>query len=275
MTVSIYHVDAFARETGEGNPAAVCLLQEERRSEWMQLVAAEMNLSETAFVRKLQEGYELRWFTPETEIELCGHATLASAHIMWGESHVADSEPIRFHTRSGVLTCRRTGDVIEMNFPSTPASEAEAPIGLLDALGVRPSFVGRSKFDMLLVVECEQAVRALKPDFRALGAVTGMRGVIVSSKSDDPSFDFVSRFFAPAAGVDEDPATGSAHCCLGPFWSERLGKSEMTAFQASRRGGIVRVRVESDRVVLGGGAVTVTRGQLFVGTASRRHRGLV
>jgi predicted PhzF superfamily epimerase YddE/YHI9 len=221
-----------------------------------------MNLSETAFVRRLDEGYELRWFSPTVEIDLCGHATLASAHVMWSQEFVPQRELIRFHTKSGVLSCTQAGDSIELDFPATPVSEAVPPAGLLDTLGVRPSFAGRSKFDYFLVVESEEVVRGLRPDFSALRKIPGTRGIIVSSLASDSRFDFISRFFAPGAGVDEDPVTGSAHCCLAPYWSKRLGKSEMTGFQASQRGGVVRVRLDGDRVVLGGKAVTVLIGAL-------------
>lgn len=261
LPIRCFQVDAFTDRPFAGNPAAVCLLSEERDANWMQAVAAEMNLSETAFVRPLGDSFELRWFTPAIEVDLCGHATLASAHALWTEGVVNEGQPIRFHTKSGELTCAKYRDLIELDFPATPAKEATSPEGLLDALDVRPSFVGQSKFDKLVCVESEQVVRSLKPDFARLREIS-MRGVIVTSRSVDPRFDFVSRFFAPGAGIDEDPVTGSAHCCLGPYWSERLGKTEMTAFQASSRGGIVRVRVNGDRVILAGNAVTVLRGEL-------------
>jgi len=262
VTIPIFHVDAFAEKPFEGNPAVVCLLGEERPEGWMQSVAAEMNLSATAFIRPVDRGYELRWFTPTVEIALCGHATLASAHVMWTENVAGRSGPIRFHTKSGILKCNRAGEIIELNFPATSPIETVPESGLLDALRVRPCFAGKSKFDDFLVVESEEIVRSLKPDFQALRSIPGMRGVIVTSTSQDPRYDFVSRFFAPGVGIDEDPVTGSAHCSLAPFWSERLGKSAMTAFQASKRGGIVRVRVESDRAVLGGKATSVLRGEL-------------
>jgi PhzF family phenazine biosynthesis protein len=255
-------IDAFTDRPFAGNPAAVCLLDAERDAGWMQAVAAEMNLSETAFVRPLGDGFELRWFTPAIEVELCGHATLAAAHALWTDGVVTGGTAIRFHTRSGVLTCSQAGEFIELDFPATPAHAAEPPEGLLEALGVAPSFVGRSKFDKFVLVESERVVRALTPDFARLREMQ-MRGVMITSTSDDPRFDFVSRYFAPGAGIDEDPVTGSAHCCLGPFWSERLGKSEMTAYQASARGGVVRVRLNGDRVILGGQAVTVWRGELL------------
>jgi len=261
MGVRCLQIDAFTNRPFSGNPAAVCLLEEERDSVWMQAVASEMNLSETAFIRHLDDGFELRWFTPAIEVDLCGHATLASAHALWTESIVDPSEAIRFHTRSGVLTCTQRGEFIELDFPATPADETEPPVGLVEALGVQPGFIGSSKFDRLLVVESEQAVRSVKPDFAALRQIK-MRGVIVTGLSNDPRFDFVSRYFAPDAGIDEDPVTGSAHCCLGPYWAEQLGKTKMAAFQASARGGEVRVRVNGDRVVLGGQAVTVLKGEL-------------
>ena len=261
-SLRLLQIDAFTDRPFAGNPAAVCLLDKERPTQWMQAVAAEMNLSETAFVRRLDHGFELRWFTPTIEVELCGHATLASAHALWTEGVVEDAEAIVFNTKSGPLTCTRAGDSIELDFPATPPEQAEPPEELLEALGVAPSFVGRSKFDKFVLVESEQVLRALEPDFARLRRLP-MRGVIVTSASDNPRFDFVSRYFAPGAGIDEDPVTGSAHCCLGPLWSERLGKIQMTAFQASARGGIVRVRVAGDRVFLGGQAVTVLEGRLL------------
>jgi PhzF family phenazine biosynthesis protein len=200
-------------------------------------------------------------FTPAIEVELCGHATLASAHALWAEGVVNERQTIPFHTKSGVLTCTREGDFIELDFPATPAQEVEPPTGLLDALGVQSSFVGKSVFDLMVVVESEQVVRSLIPDFTRLKQIP-IRGISVTSQSDDPQFDFVSRYFAPAAGINEDPVTGSAHCCLGPFWGERLAKTEMTAFQAPTRGGVVGVRVAGDRVHLSGQAVTVMRGEL-------------
>ena len=256
-------IDAFTDQPFAGNPAAVCLLGGEKNVGWMQSVAAEMNLSETAFVRKLQNDFELRWFTPAIEVDLCGHATLAAAHAMWSEDEVDPARPIRFHTRSGVLTCSQHGGRIELDFPATLAEKAAPPSGLLEALGVTPTFVGQTKWDKFVVVESEDALRAMCPDFARLNDVD-MRGVIVTSASADAKFDFVSRFFAPRAGVNEDPVTGSAHCCLGPYWAERLGKLEMTAYQASARGGVIHVRVDGDRVVLSGHAATVSRGTLLV-----------
>src|SRR5215471_20280883 len=249
--IPIYQVDAFAEKPFEGNPAAVCLLNETRPAAWMQSVAAEMNLAETAFVRRMGNTFELRWFTPAIEVELCGHATLASAHVLWTEQVVPKGEPVRFETKSGILTCEQTADSIQLDFPSTPAAPVDPPAGLLEALGIRPSFVGQTKFDKFLLLDSEGAVRGLKPDFAALARIPG-RGVIVTSRSSDLRFDFISRYFAPALGVNEDPVTGSGPCCPAPFWSERLCKSGMTAFQASPRSRIVHVRNGGDRVFLSG-----------------------
>lgn len=261
MGIPLIQVDAFADRAFAGNPAAVCLLDDSADAGWMQAVAAEMNLSETAFVRPLGQGFELRWFTPSIEVDLCGHATLAAAHALWMRGVAAGDQPIEFLTRSGELTCTRRGDRIELDFPATPVTEDDYDTALGAALGTGATFVGRSKFDRLVLVDSETVLRDLAPDFRVLSELP-VRGVIVTSASDDAGFDFVSRFFAPAAGVNEDPVTGSAHCALAPFWSERLGKIEMTALQASARSGVVHMRLAGDRVILGGSAVTVLEGEL-------------
>ena len=227
----------------------------------MQSVAGEMNLSETAFLHRREDGYGLRWFTPEVEVDLCGHATLASAHVLWETGEIGRDEKAVFHTRSGVLTASRKGEWIELDFPATPAVAVDAPVELLIALGVEPTFVGKSIFDYLVEVGTEEEVRGVAPDFGLLAGVP-CRGVMVTSRASGGRFDFVSRFFAPGTGVNEDPVTGSAHCTLGPFWQSRMGKSEFLAYQASRRGGEVKVRVADDRVLLGGQAVTVLRGTL-------------
>ncbi|TVQ32042.1 MAG: PhzF family phenazine biosynthesis protein [Phycisphaeraceae bacterium] len=261
--IPIWQIDAFTARPFSGNPAAVCLLDAERDAPWMQSVAAEMNLSETAFVRRIDDGFSLRWFTPGVEVDLCGHATLASAFALWSSGAAEEHEQIRFHTRSGVLTASRDGDIILLDFPTRPASPCDPPNGLLESLGLdSPHYVGATTEDRLLVVTDAPALRALRPDFRRL-AGAAPHGVIVAAASDDPDFDFLSRFFAPAYGVDEDPVTGSAHCCLGPYWSERLGKSDMVARQISRRGGVVHLRARGDRVILGGRAVPVMRGELL------------
>jgi PhzF family phenazine biosynthesis protein len=263
ISLPLVQVDAFTNRPFAGNPAAVCVTDEALDTGLMQHIAAEMNLSETAFVQPRGEEFSLRWFTPATEVDLCGHATLAAAHVLWEEGHWVAERPARFHTRSGLLTAARRGDWIEMNFPATPAAPADAPAGLAEALGASPVFVGRSRFDVLVELAGEAELRGLSPDFRKLNAVAA-RGIIVTSKSNSAEFDFVSRFFAPAVGVDEDPVTGSAHCCLTPFWAERLGKTELKAYQASARGGVLKLKHDGDRVLLAGQAVTVLRGTMLV-----------
>jgi PhzF family phenazine biosynthesis protein len=262
MGIKIYQVDAFTDRPFKGNPAAVCLLPQPRDEAWMQNVAQEMNLSETAFLHRQADGYDLRWFTPAVEVDLCGHATLASAHILWETGLLPPSEEARFHTRSGLLTARQREGTIEMDFPATPAEPVKAPLALSEALGVIATYTGNNVFDYLVEVDSEDTLRKMQPDIGKLKEFP-VRGVIVTSASASTAYDFVSRFFAPAAGVDEDPVTGSAHCCLGPYWSQRLGKEEMVAYQASERGGVVRVRVAGDRVLLGGHAVTVLQGEIL------------
>jgi predicted PhzF superfamily epimerase YddE/YHI9 len=261
----LYQVDAFTAEPFAGNPAAVVLLEGGEDPGWMQRVAAEMNLSETAFLRQVEPGrYRLRWFTPAVEVELCGHATLASAHVLWSEGLASPGQPLRFDTASGPLAARPgDGGAIWLDFPATPAEPVDPPGGLLDALGGGAArFVGRGRFDYLVELAGEAAVHDLAPDVRGLGGL-GSRGVIVTAAAAGPGgYDFVSRYFAPAAGIDEDPVTGSAHCTLGPYWATRLGRAELTGFQASARGGLVQVRPQGDRVLLGGQAVTVLRGRL-------------
>jgi PhzF family phenazine biosynthesis protein len=239
----------------------VCVLPAERDACWMQNVAREMNLSETAFLVRQGSDFNLRWFTPTVEVDLCGHATIASAHVLWEDGHLPPDAQVRFHTRSGLLLADRRGDWIELDFPATLAEPAEPPAGMLQALGAEARFVGRSRFDYLVEVESEQVLRGLNPDHSALRKLT-VRGIIVTARSQTPEFDFVSRFFAPGSGIDEDPVTGSAHCALGPYWSRHLGKSQFTAYQASPRGGVVRVRLNGNRVILAGQAVTVMRAEL-------------
>jgi predicted PhzF superfamily epimerase YddE/YHI9 len=260
----LYQVDAFTAEPFGGNPAAVCLLGEEADPVWMQRVAAEMNLSETAFLHPMEDGrFGLRWFTPTAEVQLCGHATLASAHVLWTEGGAPGDLPLHFATASGELVALQAAGGIQLDFPATRAAEADPPDGLLDALGVAgpARWVGRSRFDYLVELDGEAAVRGLRPDLARLRGVD-VRGTIVTARASTPGVDFVSRFFAPAVGVDEDPVTGSAHCALGPFWAERLGKDDLVGYQASARGGVVGVRPTGDRVLLTGQAVTVLCGQL-------------
>jgi len=263
MAIRIVQVDAFTNKPFSGNPAAVCVLPQAAPEEWMRHVAREMNLSETAFLTPHDDGgFQLRWFTPAVEVALCGHATVASAHVLWEDGHLAAGRQARFHTRSGLLTADQRGDWIELDFPATVVAPAAAPAELLPALGVaRAVFVGKNAFDYLVEVDSEEALRTLSPNHSTLRQVP-VRGVIVTARSQG-EFDFVSRFFAPGSGIDEDPVTGSAHCALGPHWSERLGKSEFTAFQASARGGVVRVKLQGGRVLLGGQAVTVMTGELL------------
>jgi PhzF family phenazine biosynthesis protein len=263
-------VDAFTDRPFSGNPAAVLRLPAWPDDGWLQQVAMEMNLSETAFLVDQADGYRLRWFTPAVEVALCGHATLAAAHVLWSEGHAKATEELRFHTKSGLLRAIKKESRIELDFPIEPPSESPPPAGLLEALGTTARYVGRNRFDYLVEVDSEAEIRRLSPDFARLGRVE-TRGVIVTSRSANPEYDFVSRFFAPRAAVNEDPVTGSAHCCLGPYWQERLGKSEFTAFQASARGGVVHVRVAGDRTFLGGQAVTVLRGEV-VGSADPSSR---
>ena len=264
MAIRIVQVDAFTNQPFGGNPAAVCVLPQPASDEWMRNVAREMNLSETAFLTPHDGGFRLRWFTPAVEVDLCGHATVASAHVLWQDGHLKPGQQARFHTRSGLLLADRRGDWIELDFPAKTAAPAAPPPELLPALGVpHAAFVGKNAFDYLVEMDSEAALRALSPDHTTLRKIP-VRGVIVTARSSGGEFDFVSRFFAPGSGIDEDPVTGSAHCALGPYWSERLGKNEMLAFQASARGGMVRVRLAGDRVLLGGQAVTVMTAELLV-----------
>jgi PhzF family phenazine biosynthesis protein len=261
MTIPLIQVNAFTDRPFAGNPAAVCLLPGPADDSWMQKVAAEINLSETAFLHHGPDGYSLRWFTPVVEVDLCGHATLASAHALWEQGYLQPDQPARFHTRSGLLICSRTATGIEMDFPAKIAEAAPLLPEMAKALGAKPRWVGRNSFDYLVELESEQDVRRLKPDFGLLATIP-VRGTIVTAESSEPGYDFVSRFFAPASGVPEDPVTGSAHCCLGPFWAQRLGKNQLVGSQVSGRGGIVGVRVAGPRVYLTGRAVTVWRGEL-------------
>jgi len=261
-TIPCFHVDAFTDKPFAGNPAVVCLMAEAKPARWMQAVAAEMNLSETAFLCPTKRGFSLRWFTPTVEVALCGHATLAAAHVLWTEGIAPKSRPLSFRTKSGVLTATRNGDQIELDFPAIQLKAKAAPAVLAAAIGKKPRTVARAGDDLLVELGTENLVRKLEPDMAKLRKLR-TRGVIVTAKSTSRKYDFVSRFFGPAVGVDEDPVTGSAHCALAPFWSERLGKTKMTGYQASTRGGTVEVELVDDRVLLRGTAVTVVRGELI------------
>jgi PhzF family phenazine biosynthesis protein len=266
MSRPVYQVDAFTDTPFAGNPAAVCFLATDRPDAWRQRVAAEMALSETAFLRPQAGGaYRLRWFTPTDEVALCGHATLASAHVLWEEGLLSPDAPTRFDTASGRLTATRDGNWIALDFPSDPPAPTEPPAALLDGLH-RPDarYVGRTGRDLFVHLSSAAAVRALSPDASALAGLDA-RGVIVTARGGADGADFVSRFFAPGVGVPEDPVTGSAHCALGPYWAERLDRTRLTGRQVSSRGGTVRVRLDApdaDRVELGGRAVTTLRGRL-------------
>ncbi|HEY9761915.1 MAG TPA: PhzF family phenazine biosynthesis protein [Trichocoleus sp.] len=262
MTQPIIQVDAFTDKPFAGNPAAVCVMSSAADAGWMQAVAAEMNLSETAFLYPVEDGFHLRWFTPSAEVDLCGHATLAAAHTLWTEGHLGADQEARFQTRSGLLTATQSGEWITLNFPSNPVAPTDLSTDLLKALrGLVPKFIGRDAKNFLLELETETEVRELDPDFSLLANLP-IQGVIVTSRAEPGGFDFVSRYFAPAIGVNEDPVTGSAHCSLAPYWQEQLGKSQFLAYQASARGGVMKVRCEEDRVYLSGQAITVMRGTL-------------
>jgi PhzF family phenazine biosynthesis protein len=261
MGLNIIQVDAFTNKPFSGNPAAVCLLAGEKDDRWLQQVAQEMNLSETAFLLWKRDGFSLRWFTPTVEIALCGHATLASAHVLWENGYLEQDEQARFYTLSGLLTASRRENWIEMDFPAQGSTPTSTPEGLLESLGIAAIAISRNEYDYLIEVESEEIVKNITPNFSALANVEA-RGVIVTSRAISADYDFVSRFFGPRVGVNEDPVTGSAHCCLAPYWQQRLGKDEMVGYQASARGGIVRVRVLGERVMLGGQAITVMRGEL-------------
>lgn len=264
-------IDAFASGPFRGNPAAVCMLEEERDAEWMQAVAAEMNLSETAFLVADEDGgYRLRWFTPAVEVDLCGHATLAAAHYLWENESLAASEQARFRTASGLLTASRMEEGIALDFPAERPVPIAAPEELIQGLGLIPRYVGRNRMDFVVEVDSEETVRSLRPDYALLARVEA-RGIIVTSKGGGISangegipYDFVSRAFFPASGVNEDPVTGSAHCALAPYWQRRLRKDDFVAYQASARGGELHVALNGDRVILRGQAVTVLNGSLNV-----------
>jgi len=262
LSLPLFQVDAFTNRAFAGNPAAVCLLKEPGDPAWMQQVAREMNLSETAFLYKQDDGYSLRWFTPAVEVALCGHATLASAHILWQQGFLPADAQARFHTQSGLLTATQHNEWIDMDFPAKPEEPVGDIPGLAEALGISPLYIGMSQFDCLVEVESEASVRALQPDLARLATIA-VRGVIVTSRASTAGYDFVSRFFAPRVGVPEDPVTGSAHCVLSPFWTKRLQRECLTGYQASPRGGTVRVQLAGSRVCLGGQAITVLRGELL------------
>lgn len=258
--MKIYQVDAFTERPFGGNPAAVCILSSEPSEKWMQDVAGEMNLAETAFLIPMNDGYKLRWFTPSFEIDLCGHATLASAHILWEKGYLLKDQEINFYTKSGLLKAQNKQGYIQLDFPATPEEESMAPMGLIDALNITPVYIGKNIFDYLIEVESEEIVKNITPDFTKLMTIP-MRGVIVTARSTE--YDFVSRFFAPEVGIFEDPVTGSSHCCLAVYWKKKLGKSKFIAYQASKRGGVLKVEIKDERVLISGKAVTIMEGHLL------------
>jgi PhzF family phenazine biosynthesis protein len=268
-SLPLFQVDAFSAQPFRGNPAAVCLLDAPRPADWMLAVAAEMNLSETAFV--VVDGSDgelpLRWFTPKVEVDLCGHATLATAHVLWATGTCDPGESIRFATASGDLTCTVDGDeTIWMDFPALPSEPIDQPDGLAEALGAPPVRVARNRHDHLVELADAVTVRALTPDLHALARIE-TRAVVVTALADggddvDEDIDFVSRCFGPRVGIDEDPVTGSAHCALGPWWAPRIGRNRLVGHQVSARGGTVQVDVRDDRVGIGGTAFTVLQANL-------------
>jgi PhzF family phenazine biosynthesis protein len=257
----IYQVDAFTDRVFSGNPAGVCILEAWKDESWMQNMAGEMNLSETAFLVKKKDCFGLRWFTPVKEVDLCGHATLASAHILWETGVVKQNDTARFETRSGLLTADWRDGMIVLNFPKDEEKAADIPDHLTEGLGANILYCGKNSMNYLVLLETEETVCSLKPDFMVLKKIND-RGIIVTAQVSGKKYDFVSRFFASAFGVDEDPVTGSAQCCLGPFWQKKLGKSELSAFQCSRRGGYLQVKVKEDSVDIAGKAVTVFKAEM-------------
>lgn len=254
--MKIFQVDAFTDKIFKGNSAGVCILSTAVDEKWMQDVAMEMNLAETAFLQKCDGGFNLRWFTPETEVDLCGHATLASAHILWETGVLESHTEAVFFTKSGKLSAKKDGEYIILNFPAEEDEQVNAPDELRRSLKVPILYTGRNRMDYIVEIDNEKTLRELEPDFEIMKRLD-TRGIIVTSHSDNPEYDFVSRFFAPRIGINEDPVTGSAHCCLGPYWEKRLGKKSLSAYQASKRGGTLKVTVNGDRVYIGGKAVTV------------------
>ena len=263
MSLNLYQVDAFTEKPFQGNPAGVCLLETSQPDEWMQRLAAEMNLSETAFLLREGDSWRLRWFTPKTEVDLCGHATLASAKVLFETRPELRSAPLVFNTRSGELRAGWVGGNVELDFPAMEYNSLDVSPEVEDVLGFKPVSAGFSGNYFLFEAEEAGIIRAFVPDIPEITALP-MPEVIITAESDDPEYDFISRFFAPQLGVDEDPVTGSAHCLLGPYWSAKLGKSELSAFQASERGGTLCLRLVKDRVRIIGAARMIFKAELFI-----------
>ncbi len=277
MALSLIQVDAFTDKPFSGNPAAVCVTSQPLAADLMQTIAVEMNLSETAFLYPIEGGYSLRWFTPTVEVDLCGHATLASAHVLWSEGHLGANAKARFLTKSGWLSAEKKGAWIEMDFPAQPVQTVAHVLPQLVAslcCGSTIRTVTKSDVNYLIEIQSEKALRTLEPDFDAVKKLP-VHGIIATAVADDDQYDFVSRYFAPAVGINEDPVTGSAHASLAPYWQEKLGKSEMLAKQISARGGVVRVQcalensntataTENNRIKISGQAMTVLKGELLI-----------
>jgi PhzF family phenazine biosynthesis protein len=263
MKQTIIQVDAFTNQIFQGNPAAVCILPTTQNERWMQSVAQEMNLSETAFLVKQEQDYHLRWFTPTTEVPLCGHATLASAHVLWTEGYASTGQTINFQTKSGLLTAKYEDNWIELNFPVNRSQEIPPITKLQDALGVGIKTFAYNSLGYLVEINSSEQVQQLQPNFALLKQLPISNVIVTSLAVANSEYDFVSRFFAPGLGIEEDPVTGAAHCCLAPYWRDRLQKNHFLAYQASSRGGVVRIDYDGgDRVFLQGQAVTVMRGEL-------------
>lgn len=261
--LKIYHVNAFSNQAFNGNPAAVCVLEKEMPNEWLSKVAAQMNLSETAFVLAQDTGFSLRWFTPVKEVDMCGHATLASAHVLWEQGIVDKQQAISFNTLSGELTAKLDNHYIELCFPRIDPITIEPPVTLISALGINPTYCAMFGEKHLFEIEDQEQLEQLAPDFSALKSIAG-RGVSITCKSRDSQYDFISRYFAPWVGIDEDPANGSSHCALTPYWANYFNKRELSAYQASRRGGELRLVLEDEKVKMSGKAITVLKGELLI-----------
>ena len=261
--MEFFVINAFTDKPFSGNPAAVFILEDPIADQLMQKIASEINLSESAFLTNMKDGYKLRWFTPTIEVDLCGHATLASAHVLWSNGKLAENREAKFYTKSGFLSARKNGKLIEMDFPREEVKEVDCPQEILEALKLVPIFVGKSGSDYLVEADCEETVRSLNPNLEFISNLDS-RGLIITSISNSSEYDFVSRFFAPQSGINEDPVTGSTHCALGTYWSNKLRKKSLVGFQASRRGGTVYVEVKEDKILLSGSAVTVIESKLFI-----------
>lgn len=261
-SIEIIQIDAFTSEPYKGNPAAVCLMKGPGNEKWMKLVAREMNLSETAFLYPIKGGYHLRWLTPKSEVDLCGHATLATAHFLYENGHAPIDQPISFKTRVGWVSATKDGDFITLDFPVNRPKKIKAPSALLKALGVKADYVGTYPNAYLVELSSAKAVRELKPDLKALEKLNVLK-VCVTAKSDSKKYDFISRLFAPKLGIPEDPVNGNSHTALIPYWCNLLNKSKLRSYYASERGGELFVRLDSDRVKISGKAVTAMRASLL------------